>query len=112
MKDQSPASVNTAFHKADQEHPGIIKADRATTGLDILAQAADQVRREDSVSPILQNIVKLPKVDLKKPKPKRLSDSLPDNISSKETIRKMALASIKVARENAEKEVKAKEKYL
>ena len=50
MKDQSSASVNTAFNKADQEHAGIIKAHRATTGLDILAQAADQVGGEDSIS--------------------------------------------------------------
>ena len=32
VKDQSSASVNTAFHKADQDNAGIMKAHRATTG--------------------------------------------------------------------------------
>ena len=110
VKDQPRASVKSEFNQVNQENAEVNKAHGAATGLYLLAEAADQVRREDCVSPLLQNIVKLPKVGIKKPKAKRLSDTLPDSLTSKETIRKMALASLKVAREKADKEEKAKEK--
>ena len=100
------------------------------TGLDILAKAAEQVsklnqispvqcnevkatvRAAENFSPILQEMVTLPRRESTKTKPKRLLDSLPDRLTSESSIRKMAPANLKVAKEKAQKEIKEKARYL
>ena len=143
QKDNISSSINTALCSEDEttrtpvckeesQHPCAQEPviDRTWTGLDILANAAEQVFRHDeernvksfenkkekdahqTVSPILKEMTTLPRADPPKEKAPRLLDKLPDAVSSREAIRKMALASLKTAREKAEKEIKAKARYI
>ena len=125
-------TISTPVCKEESQHPCVQDSviDMTLTGLHILANAAEQVFCQEgardnksyendkeegtypNVSPILQEITKLPHADPPKEKAPRLLDTLPDAVSSREAIRKMALASLKTAREKAEKEIKAKARYL
>ena len=94
------------------------------TGLDILAKAAEQVSKLNEISPVQSNEVKataqaaenfspiLQEMESTKTKPKRLLDSLPDRLTSESSIRKMAIANLKIGKEKAQKEIKEKARYL
>ena len=65
------------------------------------------------ISPTLEEALVFPSVEQPpKTKQKRLLDTLPDNLTSKEAIRTMALKQLEKTRAFAERERKAKEKYL
>jgi len=94
------------------------------SGLDLLADIATNVEQEtekrksctvfkSSISPVLKDPLVLPHVDESaKPKRKMLLDSLPDNLTSGECLRSMALKQLEKVKLFAEKERKAKEKYM
>ena len=65
----------------------------------------------DSVSPVLEELLVYPTQKTNKIKPRRLLDSLPDNVTSKESIRQMALRDLKKTKEFAEREKKARARY-
>jgi hypothetical protein len=95
---------------------------QASSGLDLLAEAAMmQVDQEQpgpsssrsSVSPILFESLKLPKaVEPPKPVRKTLTNILPDNLTSEDSIRTFSLKQIEKVKAFAEKERKAKEKFI
>lgn len=90
-----------------------------TPGLDLLASTAAATslleqphQSQQPISPVLQEALVLPKVSPRTPKRKTLSSALPDNLTSNECIRTMALKGIEKLRVFAEKEEKAKRTYL
>ena len=97
------------------------RLDMDMSGLDLLAKAAEtvsllspEIRVDDvpKISPTLEEALVFPSVEQPpKTKQKRLLDTLPDK-TSKEAIRTMALKQLEKTRAFAERERKAKEKYL
>lgn len=108
---------------------------RAASGLDILAQVAAQqttnMESEDvasqdfcmppltektvgaEFSPILEQSLVFPRATgSSKPKRKILIDSLPDNLTSPESIRQFSLRELEKIKAFSDKEKKAKQKYL
>ena len=96
------------------------RLDMNMSGLDLLAEAAETVscvptesQVKDNISQTLEEALVLPRAEQpQKPKQKRLLDTLPDNVTSSEAIRTMALKQLEKTRAFAERERKAKEKYL
>jgi len=108
----------------------------SVSGLDLLAEAAfslpcpapigasssalscDKIIGPDqvldiSISPIVKDVLVLPRVQgSTKSKRKTLISSLPDNLTSPECIRSMALRELEKVQAFAEREKKAKEKYM
>ena len=114
----------TKQNSASERKTDCDKNVRGKNALDILADVAlqnqdsnDDIEMSDAnnngVSPVLQDLVKLPKIQKpQKNKPVKLASTLPDNLTSSETIRKMALSRLKFAKQKAEKEKRAKFQYL
>lgn len=71
-----------------------------------------QSSKQTSISPNLSSLILPPKTLSSKRKSIRGTKSLPDHMISPDLIRSMALNKLKVARQKAERELKAKTKYL
>jgi hypothetical protein len=88
------------------------------SGLDLLVQAVDvlgtsqQHNRSESVSPHIQEAIKLPVIKERGKRQVRLSDKLSDHLTSDESLRVAALKSLEKVEAFARKEKTAKEKYL
>ena len=65
-----------------------------------------------SLSPVLEELLVYPAQKNQRIKPRRLLDSLPDNVTSNESIRQMALRDLKKTKEFAEREKGARTRYL
>ena len=63
------------------------------------------------ISPNLLNLIQPPKAKSRNQKSVRLTNTLPDHVTSPDTIRTMALNQLKFAKQKAERERKAKVKF-
>jgi hypothetical protein len=91
------------------------------SGLYVLADAAAHVGQigcattssdVHSISPNLSSLLQPPKAKSQKRKFQRLANTLPDHVTSPATIRNMALNELKFAKQKAEKERKAKARFI
>ena len=85
-------------------------------GLQLLADAATQhndegLEQTPAVSPVVAEALVLPKAVPRRPAPKRLIDSLPNNLTCPETIRQMTLRELEKVRVLANTEWRAKNKF-
>lgn len=89
------------------------------SGLNVLADVAagtsyvTDTHATPSISPVLKESLSLPKVDeSSKTKRKMLLDSLPDNLTSDECLKAMALKELQKVKVFAEREKRAKKSYM
>lgn len=107
---------STAFHgdtpvASTSTHPDTPVS--STSGLQLLVEAMNTiVNTGPNVSPTIQEALVLPKAKAKKGRVKRLVHSLPDNLTSPEAIRVIALKELAKARKVADLENRAKERYI
>ena len=85
-------------------------------GLQLLTDVATQqddegLEQTPAVSPVVVEALVLPKAVPCRPAPKRLIDSLPDNLTCPETIKQMALRELEKVRVLANRERWAKNKF-
>jgi hypothetical protein len=124
-KDKSTVTSREGFVNIDQ-----IQGQKSVQGLQLLADAASRMTPCDTsdfvqkrkvsdefnvqdVSPVMKAALVMPKVkEIKKKKRASILDNLPDNLTSPETIRKLALKDIEKTRQFANKEKRAKATYL
>jgi hypothetical protein len=92
--------------------PDLITSPNQPPGFEATALSSLSNPACNKVSPVLQNILELPRAPPPKPKRKRILDTLPDCLTSPSSIRMVALQQLKAVEEKAEKEKRAKERYM
>lgn len=123
----TPGSVSQETKEANLPTPQV--QEESVQGLELLANAAslmttcetsdshnkrklsDKYSCQD-VSPVIKETLLLPKVKIQKKKRSSILDDVPNNLTSPETIRKLALKDLEKTRQFANRERRAKSAYL
>ncbi|KAK3096946.1 hypothetical protein FSP39_005022 [Pinctada imbricata] len=119
------AQLNITELQNEQGAASVMEQDSETNGLEILAEAAVNVSTfeespqstsacasgDHGISCVLSQALQLPTAPQTKTRAKRFSTELPDNLTSKESVRSIALKELEKVKVFAEREKKAKEKY-